>query len=135
MTDKSVIGNIETRVRQLIEEHRRLKRACAELTAQRDALRDEKRTCEARSRELDAQVARMQLVEGLAGGSRDRDKARARVNRLMREVDKCIALLERPEEQPEDTSAKTPEEGSSAGDSPAFVSPEPDAETPEHEER
>ena len=96
MTDKSVIGNIETRVRQLIEEHRRLKQACAELTAQRDTLLDEKRTLEARIRELDAQVARMQLVEGLAGGSRDRDKARARVNRLMREVDKCIALLERP---------------------------------------
>ncbi len=135
MTDKSVIGNIETRVRQLIEEHRRLKRACAELTVQRDALLDEKRTFEARIRELDAQVARMQLVEGLAGGSRDRDKARARVNRLMREVDKCIALLERPEERPEDTSATTPEKSSSAVDSPAFVSPEPDAETPEHEER
>ena len=130
MTDKSVIGNIETRVRQLIEEHRRLKQACAELTAQRDTLLDEKRTLEARIRELDAQVARMQLVEGLAGGSRDRDKARARVNRLMREVDKCIALLERPEEQPDDTSTTTPEE-----DSPAVVSPAPDAETPEHEER
>ena len=37
----------------------------------------------------------MQLAEGLAGGSGNRDKARARVNRLMREVDKCIALLER----------------------------------------
>lgn len=135
MTDKSVIGNIETRVRQLIEGHRQLKQACAELTAQRDTLLDEKRTLEARIRELDAQVARMQLVEGLAGGSRDRDKARARVNRLMREVDKCIALLERPEEQPDDTSATTPEENSPEEGSPAVVSPAPDAETPEHEER
>lgn len=135
MTDKSVIGNIETRVRQLIEEHRRLKQACAELTAQRDTLLDEKRTLEARIRELDAQVARMQLVEGLAGGSRDRDKARARVNRLMREVDKCIALLERPEEQPDDTSATTPEENSPEVGSPAVVSPAPDAEMPEYEER
>ncbi len=107
MTDKSVIGNIETRVRQLIEEHRRLKQACAELTTQRDTLLDEKRTLEARIRELDAQVARMQLVEGLAGGGRDRDKARARVNRLMREVDKCIALLERPEERQESDERPT----------------------------
>ena len=47
-------------------------------------------------RELDAELARMQLTEGLAGGGRNREKARARVNRLMREVDKCIALLGQP---------------------------------------
>ena len=39
--------------------------------------------------------ARMQLTEGLAGGGRNREKARARVNRLY-EVDKCIALLGQP---------------------------------------
>ena len=39
----------------------------------------------------------MQLAEGLSGGGRNRAKARARVNRLMREVDRCIALLEKPE--------------------------------------
>ena len=92
MADKSVITNIEARVRQLIDDHKRLSDLCAELTAQRDTLRSEKRTLEERVRELDAELARMQLTEGLAGGGRNREKARARVNRLMREVDKCIAL-------------------------------------------
>lgn len=101
MADKSVIGNIKARVRQLIGEHRRLREVCTELTAERDALRKENRALEERNRALDAEVARMQLTEGLAGGSGDRDKARARVNRLMREVDKCIALLERPDADPE----------------------------------
>ena len=68
-----------------------------ELTAQRDSLKAENRTLQERIRELDGELSRMQLTEGLAGGSRNRDKARARVNRLMREVDKCIALLGRPE--------------------------------------
>ncbi len=68
MAEKSVITNIENRIRQLMDDHKRLSDQCAELT-----------------------------TEGLAGGSRNRDKARARVNRLMREVDKCIALLGRPE--------------------------------------
>ena len=90
MADKSVITNIEARVRQLIDDHKRLSDLCAELTAQRDTLRSEKRTLEERVRELDAELARMQLTEGLAGGGRNREKARARVNRLMREVDKCI---------------------------------------------
>ena len=90
MADKGVISNIEGRVRQLMDDHRRVSELCASLTAQRDALLEE------RVRELDAELARMQLAEGLAGGSRNREKARARVNRLMREVDKCIALAEQP---------------------------------------
>ena len=81
MADKGVISNIEGRVRQLMDDHRRVSELCASLTAQRDALRAEKRS---------------QRAEGLAGGSRNREKARARVNRLMREVDKCIALAEQP---------------------------------------
>ncbi len=51
--------------------------------------------------------------------SRDRDKARARVNRLMREVDKCIALLE---SQPSEHSSRgvSPCEGA-AGKSAAHT--------------
>lgn len=96
MADKSVITNIEARVRQLIDDHRRLSELCTELTAQRDALRVEKRSLEEQIRRLDAEVARLQLAEGLAGEGPNREKARARVNRLMREVDKCIALLGQP---------------------------------------
>ena len=89
MAEKSVITNIEARIRQLIDDHKRLSESCAELTAQRDNLKAENRTLQERIRELDGELSRMQLTEGL--------KARARVNRLMREVDKCIALLGRPE--------------------------------------
>lgn len=74
MADKSVITNIEAHVRQLIDDHKRLSDLCAELTAQRDTLRSEKRTLEERVRELDAELARMQLTEGLAGGGRNREK-------------------------------------------------------------
>lgn len=93
MADKSVIGNIEVRVRRLMDDHRRLTELCDELTAQRESLKAENRGLQERIRELDAELARMQLTEGLAGESQNKDKARARVNRLMREVDKCIALL------------------------------------------
>ena len=96
MADKGVISNIEGRVRQLIDGSHEKASWDPRLTAQRDALRAEKRSLEERVRELDAELARMQLAEGLAGGSRNREKARARVNRLMREVDKCIALAEQP---------------------------------------
>ena len=115
MADKSVITNIEARVRQLIDDHKRLSDLCAELTAQRNTLRSEKRTLEERVRKLDAELARMQLTEGLAGGGRNREKARARVNRLMREVDKCIALLGQPLAAPTTQEAEQTAPGKTAG--------------------
>ena len=66
---------------------------CGRLTAERDSLKEEKRALEQRVRDLDHELSKLQLSEGLAGGGADKEKARARVNRLMREVDKCIALL------------------------------------------
>ena len=48
----------------------------------------------------------MQLTEGVAGGGRNRENARARVNRLMREVDKCITLLNKPDRIGEELSGK-----------------------------
>ncbi len=109
MADKSVITSIDACVRHLIDDHNRLSEICSELAAQRDALRAEKRALEERVKELDAEVAKMQLTEGLAGGGTNREKAKARVNQLMREVDKCIALLEKPAEIPDSGSPETPE--------------------------
>ena len=101
MADKSVIVNIEARVRQLMGEHRDAVR----LNPERDALKAENRALKERIRALDAELARAQLAEGLAGGDGGREKARARVNRLMREVDKCIALLRQPETGAEERQA------------------------------
>lgn len=102
MAEKSVITNLGGRIRQLIDDHRRLSGLCTELTRERDALKAENRSLQERIRELDTELARMQLTDGLAGGDRNREKARARVNRLMREVDKCIALLGSPETRSEE---------------------------------
>lgn len=93
MADKSVITNIEARIRQLIADHRRVMGVCNELTAQCSALKAENRTQQEHIKELEGELSRMQLIAGLAGDRRNKEKARARVNRLMREVDKCIVLL------------------------------------------
>ncbi len=92
MADKSVIESLEIRMRALVDAHRRLDARCRALVVERDRLKAANRTLEERVRGLDAELGRMRLADSLAGGSGDREKARARVNRLMREVDKCIAL-------------------------------------------
>lgn len=93
MADKSVITELGNRIRQLLDDHKRLSGLCAELTAENGVLKAENRTLLERRKALETELSRMQLTAGLAGDDRNRDKARARVNQLMREVDKCIALL------------------------------------------
>ena len=93
MADKSVITTLESRVKQLLDDHKRLSGVVRELSAENARLKGEKRTLEEENKALRTDLQRKELAEGLAGESRNRDKARARVNRLMREVDKCIALL------------------------------------------
>ena len=87
--------NIAAQVERLIESHSTLTRACSELTAERDSLREENRTLAAQVRELQNQLSKLQLSDGLSGGKADKELARARINRLLREVDRCIALLDK----------------------------------------
>ncbi len=106
MADKSVIADLGSRIRRLIDDHRRLSELRADLEAQCSALKAENRSLQERVRRLDAELSRRQLAEGLAGGDSDREKARARINRLMREVDRCIALLDRREQTGETTQER-----------------------------
>ncbi len=98
MADKSVITNLGVRIRQLIGDHRRLTGNCGEMPAECRRQKTENRALQERIRELESELARMQLAAGLAGDKQNKEKARTRVNRLMREVDKCIALLDTPRE-------------------------------------
>ena len=106
MAEKSVITNIEARVRLLIDDQKRLSGLCTEFAQQCDALQREKRALQEQVRDLAAEVAKLPLAAGLAGGRTNRDKARARVNRLMREVDKCIALVGNPSQTNSEPSGR-----------------------------
>lgn len=97
MAEKKIISDLEAQIRQLMADHRRLQLLCRETVAERDALRRENRDLRRQTDLLDKEIARLQLVRGLEGNAPDQTKAIARVNRLMREVDKCIALLDKPE--------------------------------------
>ncbi|MEZ3443511.1 hypothetical protein [uncultured Alistipes sp.] len=97
MAVKSIVTELGQRQARLIDDHRKLVALCGKLASERDALKEEKRLLEQKIRNLDHELSKMQLTAGLAGGSADKEKARARVNRLMREVDKCIALLNKPQ--------------------------------------
>jgi hypothetical protein len=99
MSVKVVIESIAKSAERLIGENRRLREEIGKLEATRERLRGENRRLETLNAELERRLTVKELAAGFAGGSGqglDRHgakTARARVNRLMREVDKCIGLL------------------------------------------
>ncbi len=97
MATREIVANIAAQVHRLMEQHTRQVELCERLKADNDVLRREKRALQEQVRELEAELSRRQLAEGLGGGA-GREQARMRVNRLMREVDRCIALLNRQQE-------------------------------------
>lgn len=98
MTNKEVIQQLRERAERLMQEHARLSDLNRALVAERDTLRGENRRLQLRVRDLEQEVSSLQLSDALGGGSVHRERARARVNRLMREVDRCIALLGRQDD-------------------------------------
>ena len=80
MACKSIIKHIEAQAERIISQYEKLEADCEQL------------------RELKAEVQRLRLAESLSGNVTDKTKSRARVNLLLREVDKCIALLTKAEE-------------------------------------
>lgn len=93
MACKSIIKHIEAQAQRIISQYEILEEQCQQLREERDSLRAELRQQEEQLREAKAEVQRLRLAEGLSGGNTDKAKSRARINLLLREVDKCIALL------------------------------------------
>ena len=104
MAAQEIIANLAAQVRRLMAEHAKLRGLCDRMKTEGDALRKENRTLQERVRSLEEEYSEIHnaayttLAEGLAGGGRNRERARARVNRLVPEVDRCIALLNRQQE-------------------------------------
>ncbi len=101
MSGKALIESIAKGADRLIGENRRLRGEVGRLEASREKLREENRRLVAENAALERRLVVKDLAAGFAGSApgvsghepHGTKIARARVNRLMREVDKCIALL------------------------------------------
>lgn len=94
MAELPVIVSLRSKINRLIDDNRRLRGECDKLTVQRDKLQQENRELKTRVAQQDRRTAVLEMSKALTDGQ-DRKKARARVNRLMREIDRCIALMNR----------------------------------------
>lgn len=97
MDGTSVVKSVREKVAKLIADNRRLRRDYKAEIARGQKLRSRNDELTARIAQLENRVAVLEMTRAAGGGTAGEDIkiARARVNRLMREVDKCIALLNR----------------------------------------
>jgi len=65
------------------------------LSEQNEALQKEIHQKQSVIKELEEKNQKMALVKGMLAESESSDDARVRINKIVREIDKCIALLNR----------------------------------------
>ena len=92
-SNEKVITNFETRVRQLILRFQDLKKENQELCAMVEKAEQEVKNLEAKltQKENDYNALKMAKMMTITDG--DLESAKARVQKLIREVNKCITLI------------------------------------------
>lgn len=93
MAGKEIIGTLYADVHRLMELHSEAVRQMAELRRTNERQADKIRLLQEQARRDKEELARAETAAALCGSSRDKSAAIAQVNRLLREVDKCIALV------------------------------------------
>ena len=96
--EKEIIKRLRDEVERLIADHSRIAAECRALAKERDILKGEKRRLEEKVRELDTRLKSVELSAVLSGNGGNVERARQRVNSLLREVDNCIAAIKHQEE-------------------------------------
>ena len=98
MADKDIIRRLHDEVERLIADHEKLSRECRTLAKERDKLLSEKHRLEERVREQETRIKGLELAEVMRGDDGNVERARARVNNLLREVDRCIVAIKNEQE-------------------------------------
>lgn len=91
--EERIFHQFEAKVRTLVEKHRALKQENEELYALVDERDEEIKKLKADKQTAEDTLAAYKSGRMLELSSGDIDSARARVAAMIREVDKCIALL------------------------------------------
>jgi chromosome segregation ATPase len=87
-----VIGEIRNDVEKLLRERSETQAHLAELTAQVNSLKNSLVMKENHIAELEDSIKTLKIAKSLNGGVEKTD-AKLKINELVREIDKCIALL------------------------------------------
>ena len=92
-SNEKVIANFETRVRQLILRFQELKKENQELYAMVEKTEQEVNDLQAKLTQKDNDYNALKMAKMMTINDGDLEAAKARVQKLIREVNKCITLI------------------------------------------
>lgn len=92
MAEKEIIATLEANVRTLMDLHTKAVAQMADLQRKNEEQALKIRSLQQQLRHEQEEAARLRLSDAMSGGG-DKRAARVQVNRLLREIDKCIALV------------------------------------------
>lgn len=90
---KATIDRLQHKLEKLVTKHQDVKVANVRLTDQMTQLRQQLDTQQESVQELKDKNKILKLSASLHGEEQDTQAARKKINELVREIDKCIALL------------------------------------------
>ncbi len=91
--DKKLLSTFEARLRHLMYMHDELQQENAHLKQLLAEKEEEIRRAERSRKDLEVQYANLKMARTISIHDKDIDDTKQRLSRLVREVDKCIALL------------------------------------------
>lgn len=92
---KESLNELMARVRLVAEKYRELEEEGKQLNRENRELREKVRHTEQELNEVKNKYGTLKIAKSLLASSEDKHDARIKVNKMVREIDKCIALLNR----------------------------------------
>lgn len=91
--EEALLRTLEARVTQLALEHKALRERYVGLCRKMEEKEETIRMLHTQTERLQAEYANLKMAKMIEIGGGDMKDARSRLSKLVREVDKCIALL------------------------------------------
>ncbi len=90
-----ILKQLQQRIYRVLELYSSQKAENEQLRKQKDALEEKLQIDQSSKKELENKYNRLKISKALVASSNDLHDAKLKVNRMVREIDKCIALLNR----------------------------------------
>ena len=84
---------LESKIQKLVDIYEKEKSAKEQLSRERSDLQEQVKMEKERLKEIEEKYNKLKISKALIATSEDVHDAKLRVNRMVREIDKCIALL------------------------------------------
>jgi predicted nucleic acid-binding Zn-ribbon protein len=91
--DQLLINELKSYIRRLIDSLERTKSELERVQTENEGLHSKLRELDYTHKALEVRYENLKVAKVLAEGDTDNQAAKQKINRIIREVDKCIALL------------------------------------------